>query len=372
MAQQQRKTIPQTEEAARKVVDISFNIYNGVENSGEEVGEVWLDYLSVPQWCDSLRDGIISIMHELFYAAETTIIHLGDISPESIQHLYSELRTKERLDAVITVCNSKYFSRVWTAMELIRSGRVRMMVGNGNYLANNDDTAFIKRVFSVWDEESRHYEIVHDLERAVGMGKNRVPWCLGLSSLQLAKSLKTVTFGIGSALLCKRGCRDRMDFLHALRGIVVPAGHSGVMGSDFKTEYYRIAWEALMRKDLSPLLMTPYLGAIEVRGPGHWSEFSYCDVFTWQLGHEISPPTFSEELCFDATNHLISLPLVEIGILSIIRQPIHGEHPVHLSRLSNTAKVVLDIEGPDLQSFVAASSDKYLQPIPSNTLANER
>ncbi|KAJ4138633.1 hypothetical protein NW768_002483 [Fusarium equiseti] len=337
MAQQQRKTIPQTEEAARQVLNISSKIYHGVEASGEKAGEIWLDYLSVPQWSDALRENIISIMHELFLVAETTILHLSDIALESIEHLYSEKRTPERLKSLIAVCNSKYFSRVWTAMELIRSGRVRMMVGDGDYLASNGDTAFIKRIFAVWAEESKHYNVVHDLEREVGMGKNHVPWSLGLPSLQLAKALKTVNFGIGSALLCKRGCRDRMDFLHALRGIVVPAGHSSVVGSDFKTDYYRIAWEALMRKDMSPLLMTPYLGAMEVRGPGHWSEFAYSDVFTWQLGHEISPPAFSEDLRFDASNHRIALPLVEIGIVSIIREPITSKGHIFkvLSRVWN-------------------------------------
>lgn len=351
MAQQQRKTIPQTEEAARKVVDISFNIYNGVESSGEEAGEVWLDYLSVPQWCDTLRDGIISIMHELFYVADTTILHLGDISPGSIQHLYSESRTDERLDAVIAVCNSKYFSRIWTAMELIRSGRVRMMVGNGNYLADNDDAAFIDRLYAVWVDETIYHGSVHVLERKVEMGKNRVPWSLGLSSLRLAKSLRMVNFAMGSVLLCKRGCRDRMDFLHALRGIVVPVGHSGVGGSDFKTEYYRLAWECLKRHDMSPLLMTPYMGAIEVRGPGHWSEFANCDVFTWQLEHETAPPVFSDELRFDTANDLISLPLVDIGIVSIVRRPEYDK--VAYSKFSYAAKLVLDIEGPDLESFVA-------------------
>jgi len=352
MAQQHRKKIPETEEAARQVLNISSKIYNGVEDSGEEAGEVWLDYLSVPQWSDTLRENIISIMHELFRAADTTILHLSDITPVSIQHLYSEKRTPERINSLIAVCNSKYFSRVWTAMELIRSGRVRMMVGDGHYLANNDDTAFIKRIFSVWAEESKHYDVIHDLEREVGIRKNHVPWSLGLPSLQLAKALKRVNFGIGSALLCKRGCRDRMDFLHALKGIVVPAGHSSVVGSDFETGYYRIAWEALMRKDMSPLLMTPYLGAMEVRGPDHWSEFAYSDVFTWELGHEISPPAFKEELRLDATNHLITLPLMEIGIVSIIKAPIVFP-PNHLSRFANIAKLVLDIEGPDLQAFVA-------------------
>ncbi|KAM0489980.1 hypothetical protein ACHAP8_012043 [Fusarium lateritium] len=362
MVQQQRKSIPQTDEAVCKVLDISFNIYNGVENSGEEADEVWLDYLSVPQWCDILRENIISIMHELFYVAGTTILHLGDISPESIQHLYSASRTTERLNAIVKVCNSKYFSRIWTAMELIRSGRVRMMVGTGNYLADNDDAAFIDRLYSVWVEETMHYGSVHVLERKVEMGGNRVPWSLGLSTLRLAKSLGMVNFAMGSVLLCKRGCRDRMDFLHALRGIVVPVGHSSLVGSDFKREYYRIAWECLMRKDMSPLLMTPYLGAIEVRGPSHWSEFANCDVFTWQFEHEISPPTFSEELHFDTTNNLISLPLVEIGIVSIVRRPEYDR--VVFSKFSHAAKLVLDIEGPDLERFVAGMERTHgLRPL---------
>lgn len=70
-----------------------------------------------------------------------------------------------------------------------------------------------------------------------------------------------------------------MNFLHALRGIV-RARSFELRSSDFKTEYYRIAWECLKVGDCSPLLITPFMGAIERRGPGHWSEFGYSDVFT--------------------------------------------------------------------------------------------
>lgn len=97
-----------------------------------------------------------------------------------------------------------------------------------------------------------------------------------------------------------------MDFLHPLRGII-RARSFKLRSSDFKTEYYRITWEYLKVRDYSPLLITPFMGAIERRGPGHWSEFGHSNVFTWQLGQEVNPPTLGKYTSFDDSEHRITL-----------------------------------------------------------------
>lgn len=42
-AQQQQKTVPETPEAARRVLDISARIYKGIGRPGYEARELWLD-----------------------------------------------------------------------------------------------------------------------------------------------------------------------------------------------------------------------------------------------------------------------------------------------------------------------------------------
>lgn len=112
--QQQRGTGPKTLEAARNILDISTNVYAGIEETRDTARELWLDYLSVPQWSDTLKNSIIRIMHKLFTTAETTIIYFGDVDSSVVKQLYRKERSSERLDAVISVCNSQYFKRVWT------------------------------------------------------------------------------------------------------------------------------------------------------------------------------------------------------------------------------------------------------------------
>ncbi|KNB14575.1 hypothetical protein FOXG_13392 [Fusarium oxysporum f. sp. lycopersici 4287] len=168
---------------------------------------------------DALRSNILPIMDKFFSTAETTVLYFDDVGPNVVNELCKDKQTPERLSSVISVCNSKCFERVWTAMEFIRSERVRMMISNYTYFPDLDDPAFLGQVFKAWKDEVRQHEKVHDLERKVQMGKNEVP--RSLSTLKSAKLLKRMNFAMATALRCKRGCKNRMNFLHALRGIEV-------------------------------------------------------------------------------------------------------------------------------------------------------
>ncbi|KAM0424889.1 hypothetical protein ACHAPT_009945 [Fusarium lateritium] len=365
--QQERRTVPETPVAARRVLDISTNIYAGIKEAKDLSGELWLDYLSVPQWSDGLKDSIIRIMHKLFTTAETTIIHFSDVSPDVVKRLYSEERSQARLDAVISICNSTYFKRVWTAMEFIRSERVRMMASDCTYLADIEDPAFLNRVYHVWNEESRYYEMIQTLERKMKMGtENQVPWSLG--AMREAKVLRKVNFAMGSTLLCKRGCQDQMDFLHALRGIV-HASPTTPMGSNFKTEYSQVAWECLKAGDLSPLLITPVMEGGDPRNTAHWSDFAYSDVFTWSLGEERHAPVLDGVIGFNDVGQFISINLQEIGVVSVVRQPMDITKFDLLLHFSYAAKTALELDGPDVKGFVAAMQRTH-GAVPSTIMKN--
>ncbi|KAH7194429.1 hypothetical protein DER44DRAFT_815148 [Fusarium oxysporum] len=62
-------------------------------------------------------------MDKLFSTAETTVLYFDDVSPNVVNELYKDKRTPERLSSVISVCNSKYFKRIWTAMDFTRIAR---------------------------------------------------------------------------------------------------------------------------------------------------------------------------------------------------------------------------------------------------------
>jgi hypothetical protein len=354
--QQQQHGEPDAPEAARRALEFSTKVCDAIKGAGYATVELWLDYLSVPQWSDTLRDNILQAMHTLYNTAYTTILHFPDISPAVVDCLYQNSRSQERVNAVVTICNSPYFKRVWTAMEFIRSGRVRMMVGNYTYLDDLDDPGFLSRLHVVWEDEVQHYPVVQQLEAKMKMGKNQVPWSLG--ALGLAKHLKKFNFAFGTVLLCKRGCRDRMDFLHALAGIS-RAQSTSLASHNFNAEYSKIAWNCLKTRDFSPLLITPFMGDIETRGPSRWSEFAYDDVFTWSLQEETDPPDIGYQIHFNDTEQLVSMEVQEIGTVSVIRKAFVREQPFLLRTFSCGAKIALEFDGPDINDFLSALERTY-------------
>ncbi|KAI3572271.1 hypothetical protein IWW34DRAFT_857075 [Fusarium oxysporum f. sp. albedinis] len=142
---------------------------------------------------------------------------------------------------------------------------------------------------------------------------------------------------MGTVLLCKIGCRDRMDFLYALRGIV-PVDSATLMGSDFKREHYQVAWECL--KD-----------------------------------RRYMPPVLDGDTRFNDAEQLIFLKLEEIGVVSVIRRPMSMEEPSLLHSFSYAAKLALEFGGPDVKDFVAAverTREYHLHGVPQSLCAQSR
>ncbi|CAG8959615.1 hypothetical protein HYFRA_00001518 [Hymenoscyphus fraxineus] len=262
---------PQPLEVRRLVVQLPVFLYSGLLRVNEisEQDNVWCDYVSVPQWSDDLKNRILLAIPQIYGSSSMTTIHFNDLSKQSIRMLHEGETTFQRLKGITDICNLVWFSRVWTAMEFVRSNRVISI--DKDYDAQ---------------ELSKH-ESVHQLEHPAGMGKNLVPWNLGpLTGIEQRKS---AVFGQAFSLVSKRRCRSNHDFLHVLLGLVRTTSDRP-LEYDFKREYAHISRLCLAASDYSPLLMLPR------RLEEHDERLRYLHGFhnvnTWPLGTGRRPLDF--------------------------------------------------------------------------------
>lgn len=354
ITQQQRRHSPQPLSVRRLAIEAPMRICAGLEKDEDAammIGqEIWHDYFSVPQWTDDLKNPILRIIHTLFSSAYATIIYFNDLSASTVDKLRHGKDSEEVLSGLTGVCNATWFQRMWTAMEFVSSSRVRMMTSDYHLDAGPDDPAFLNKLHQVWEREVKEHGSVHIVENMVGLEQNRnlVPWTLG--PLREVKALRRTNFAMAFAILARRKCRDRMDFLHGLRGIVA-ARSEAALKPDFRVEYLRVARECLLAGDLSPLFMTPNVPLLDDPRPNPLDPCGYNEVWTWELGEETSPPTLPVDVSFDESGDSLSLTLEKIGIVAILRFPDWNSTFDHFSRC---AALTLDLTGPNVDDFVTS------------------
>ncbi|CAI0652720.1 unnamed protein product [Colletotrichum noveboracense] len=352
--QQQHRFSPQTLHVRHLAIENPVRIFTNIEKDPQfpPDSELWHDYFSVPQWTDQLKSRILLTIHRIFEQAHTTIIHFDGLTPAVVDKLHRGRTSHERLSGLTGVCNEKWFTRMWTAMEFVRSRSVRMMTSDFQLVQGDDgtDPAFLGKLRQVWGQEvEAHGGDVWGLEDSVGMrtSENLVPWNLG--PLQQVRSLHRTNFAMAFALLSKRGCRDEMDFLHGLRGIT-QSNYEEPPGPNFRRGYLHVAWLCLLAGDYSPFFMTPNLPMSEP--PQEANMFTcYNDVWTWGMGEAISPPDHMPEVSVDSSHEdAIRARLQPIGIVSML-----SESPWYspLDQFAACAEMTLAQTGPDLNDFVA-------------------
>lgn len=389
---QQLRSSPQPIEVRRVAVEKPMRIYHGLEACGAR--EVWHDYLSVPQWNSVLKARILPEIHRLFGMAYATVVVFEDLSPNTVHRLKYGTTSEERLKGLLGVCKAKWFQRMWTAMELVRSHKVRMMTGNYQLVNGPEDPAFLGRIHEVWNQELKKYLWVHDLEHKARslqleegttmsndvqsditkgrssaiptaeqlqkVAPNLIPWELG--PLKEIKRIKIAPFAMATALLSKRRCRDELDFLYALRGII--RAPSAIIASDveFSRGFALAARDCLLAGDCSPLIMTPAITMPDPRLPS-WNMFptSFNDVYTWELGEEVHPASNTTAVYFEgeiAVLHLERIGSIRSTQLYFVDTPHKWPEPAMHSILSRTAALTLENAGPDIDDFVSSLSTR--------------
>ncbi|KAF2111331.1 hypothetical protein BDV96DRAFT_581988 [Lophiotrema nucula] len=318
--------------------------------------EIWYDYISVPQWEKPLKERIISAITRVFYNAHFTLVHLSDIDDNTIKLLRHGGTQEDRIRGVTGICNAKWFSRVWTVMELIRSQNPRVM--NSHYrIVERVRDVFLDEVNDVWNSELVASGNVHELESLAQMGKNIVPWNLG--PLRISHIAKVVDFGTAFTLLSRRGCASDSDFFEALLGIVRPRRVEGKLSSDPAQAMRQIAVSCLEMGDYSPLLMmsrsynggdnhTFYSTSAHRNGAAHLLErCGYLDVMTYALGPLEGFPTHHAESEFRPG---LRLKLEIIGKVTFAMTDTTRLFQPWLFLI--IARTVLNFTGPNVDQFV--------------------
>jgi len=339
---------PQPLHVRRLAVQLPLFIYRGLLKSGEisELDEIWHDYISVPQWSDDIKDRILLAIPDIYRSAHVTIIHFEDLRKDSVRLLYEGQTSDERLRAITDICNLKWFTRVWTAMEYARSSQVIAMDEDADVCSKREDPLLLNRMHHVWFDEVPKYQSVHDLEARAGIGKKLVPWSLG--PLREIGKGKPSVFGRAFALLSKRRRRSEHDFLHALLGLVEPTSDRP-LEHDFDREYARIARLCLAAGDYSPLLLTPRLQGYNKR----WDIIEgFNDLGIWPLGAGRQLSDFHHDFSFengDLENGDPVLKLQRLGVVSQIHERLGADV---MAEFAHDASIVLKATGPDLDSFI--------------------
>ncbi|KAL3292687.1 Nicotinate-nucleotide diphosphorylase [Colletotrichum asianum] len=254
------------------------------------------------EWSLTLKTSILEVVHKIYASSTLTVVHLDDVTPTMVNKFLHATEDTARLEGMIGICNSKWYSRVWTAMEYIRSAKVRVM--NSEKQLHGEDSAqlYQPQLNQFWGEQTAKNGC-HDLEAQLEIGKNIMPWNLGSLDLCRADS-KSRNFGLAFALLSRRGCRDKYDFLYALQGIITGYSTTKLSGCDWDEMYLNLAYLCLREGDYTPLLVTPEFGpddGLDVRNmPANDVNEGYNDVYgstyAFPLGHITSPPEYHDAL----------------------------------------------------------------------------
>ncbi|KAF0315775.1 hypothetical protein RB213_002079 [Colletotrichum asianum] len=317
---------------------------------------MWYDYLSVPQWQDALKTRILSAIPEIFQRASFTLVYLEDVTPDIIHRLRHGHSVEERVSGITGICNAKWFSRVWTTMEFVRSSGLRVMI-QGYLIQDGVEDVFFSELYQSWDRAVREVGDIHVLEAKIAkIGENKVPWNLGYPdrARKIRKEGKRIDFGLAFALLSRRGCRSSRDFYYALLGLVGSDLTAPPTG-DPDEGCLKIQKACLAAGDLSPLLMTPR------QGPGSDSFMvkrqGYYDAATFDLGGRTQDPLYPVQ--FSPSSGRPILTLARIGQVSHLQRAPHlGDH---VKNLWKHIYHVIHVTGPDVEQFATSLGVRMFQ-----------
>ncbi|KAK8092426.1 uncharacterized protein PG998_014911 [Apiospora kogelbergensis] len=338
-----------------RIFESAHSIFKGLEDSGHGGAEIWYDYLSVPQWHTELKRKILIAIPDFYRSSSFTLVLLLDVSKEDVAKLHSGEPGQHRIDSCIAICNAKYFRRVWTTMEYVRSADLKVMLKGYQIATEGDHHVFLPKLLSVWDEEvQRQGGNTWQVEQGAGMGQKIVPWQIG--TLDKIRERVLVNFGAALATLRSRGCRSSDDFLHALRGIIKASGLEKLDGDPEKA-LVQIADGCLKEGDYSPLLVTPRISGYDRRQ--QQSDFGYFDVYSFGLGVDAdgSCPTFHKDSVFNPGVSILNLE--KIGTIDFAHTRTHEWELPPFPIFECYTDWVLHHSGPDVDEFVRAIGARF-------------
>lgn len=302
-------------EVAKTVLEAPTRICLGLAASLTENFEIWHDYISVPQWQPTLKGQIIQSIPQIFNQAKFIVVYLSDLDAKSVEMMRKGTSVYERCRGISNVCNVKWFSRMWTAMELTQSRELRIMLKDYTLVENRDSSCpFIYELEPAWDNEVKKQGPGYKLEKMVGMGNNLVPWQLCNFMNVRDQSLRgnRIMFAEAHEFLARRCVTIPRDFFHALLGILKIDLTYPQLSTDSQQAMQQIAKQCMQKGDYSPLFMIPASVQVEpdeatIRRSG------YLDLYTFALGPEYERATFG--IRFQSGN-----PIFKAEVVGVVQQ----------------------------------------------------
>ncbi|KAH9987667.1 hypothetical protein F4779DRAFT_638704 [Xylariaceae sp. FL0662B] len=354
-------------EVALIVREVPVRIYLGLAKGISQPFEVWHDYISVPQWQNDIKGKIIQAIPEIFRHADVTVAHLSDIDPVTVDDMRHGRSPQVRVRGISDLCNAKWFSRTWTAMEFVQSRRLLTMFKDYNILGNTQDQQrlLLEELTGAWSAEVRRRGDSLKVEGMAGMGKNLVPWQLGPLVGVRHSNLRgeRVTFAMAYELLACRCVTNRRDFFHALLAIVDTRLTESELSTDERVAMLQVAQSCLTsgKGDYSPLFMIPESAGR--RRDGAQARHGYLDLDTFILGHVVRPPTITDiqlrsgDPVFRAEN---------IGTVCYAQRE---EDWGHMARFCDACRLAAAFTGLDVRAFVQAVGGRLYGQDPDKIFA---
>ena len=349
------KSTAQTSDVARIIRDVPARVCQGVfKGLGKRV-EIWHDYISVPQWQDEAKWAIIQAIPQIFKRAILTTAYLSDLDVASISAMRKGSSSYERCCGISNVCNAKWFSRVWTAMEFAQSHTIRFMAKdfilvNKHLHGSSEDHDLFEEIEQKWSTELGEAGIAIRIEAMVGMGYNLVPWQLGPLNLvrRLNKDGVRNSFAIAYELLSRRCVTCPRDFLHVLLGILKTGQTEKDLSEDMSEALLQVARRCLRNGDFSPLFMMP-AAAQGLLNERRVRSYGYIDLDTFALGAEEEMPS-DRKVLFNVTGEHPIVKAERIGTIQrIVRDCWHKNVK---ERFLILVRLTIEVTGVDVDSFV--------------------
>ncbi|KAI9700953.1 MAG: hypothetical protein M1820_006598 [Bogoriella megaspora] len=344
-------------DVVRNICELPIRIYRGIASGlSSEYFEIWHDYISVPQWHPFLKSQIIQAIPSIFQRAMCTVVHLSDISADSIKAMRKGSSSYEVCRGISDICNTQWFRRTWTAMEWTRSRILRVMLKDFSIVdGHRTHYTILEELNDRWDEQVKSFGNAHSTEQMVGMGNNLVPWQLGPLGKVRGQAIRgfRTEFGTAHDVLARRCVTRPRDFFHALLGMLETGMGEQQLEQNTEEALLQVARSCIEQGDFSPLLMVPSMAQREPEA-SDLQGYGFCDLSTFVVGSEVLSPTFSD-VKFNSGN-----PIIQVEHVGSVRRI----ECIDWSKrawgvLSEIIRLVVDYTGLDIHLFVNTMSRLY-------------
>lgn len=337
------------EEPTRIALGLRFTFDAGVD--------IWHDYISVPQWQSDLKSKIVGAIPRIFKEAKTTVAFLSDVDVDNIRAMREGKTVEERCWGISRICNARWFSRVWTAMEHTQSKQVRAMFASYEFVEDfGVKIPIIHELVQAWNAEVKQKGNAQETEILVGMGNNLVPWQLGpLELVRWQNQISKKThFAMAHELLARRCVTIPFDFFIGLLHILKPDLKEKIAGAEMKEGLLQVARSCMAGGDFSPLFIIPASARVSPT-EDHVRSCGYIDLVSFALGAETMPPTF-REIKFRDGNPIIQAE--NIGTVQFIKRVADGRRSP-LSTLTTLLRMCLESTGLDVDAVVNTVGTRF-------------